>query len=533
MVTIDSAFRTWAVRTPDAVALRAPGTRLTYGELDRAATRLARRLLRLGVRPQELVGVAAVPCPEFVVAALAVLRAGCAYVPLDLTYPEERLAHMRRDSGIRVLVRSSGEDLPGALADCVVLDPAPLGEDADDDDAADRTTDGTADALDAVRAGSADLAYAMYTSGSTGRPKAVLVEQRNVTAFALRQDFAALGPGRTMLQSSSFSFDASVLEIWGVLLRGACLAFPPDDLLTSAELAEVLVDEKVTDLWLSAGLFHRIADDVPEAFAPLRTVVTGGDVVSPPRVRRVLSANPGLTVAHIYGPTETTVAVCRRLLTDPDQVEFPLPLGTALPGTSLHVMDERGRPLPPGETGELWISGETVSRGYHDRPELTAERYVTDPATGRYSYRSGDLARKRPDGTVEFAGRADQQVKIRGFRIEPGEIEAALCEAPGVRACLVTARVAPPGDKRVVAYVVPRAAGPLPAADVHRFLAGRLPRHMLPAEYVALDALPLDANGKEDRRLLPEPAWGRGSLAVLDTTPAPAPATPAALPERI
>ncbi|MFE7070380.1 amino acid adenylation domain-containing protein [Streptomyces sp. NPDC057620] len=557
MVTIDSAFRTWAVRTPDAVALRAPGSRLTYGELDRAATRLARRLLGLGVRPQELVGVAAVPCPEFVVAALAVLRAGCAYVPLDLTYPQERLAHMRRDSGIRVVVRSSGEELPAALADCVVLDPA--ADDADDGDdvdgdgdgdgvrTTDSTADGTADPLDAVRAEPDDLAYAMYTSGSTGRPKAVLVEQRNVTAFALRQDFAALGPGRTMLQSSSFSFDASVLEIWGVLLRGACLAFPPDDLLTSAELAEVLAEQQVTDLWLSAGLFHRIADDVPEAFAPLRTVVTGGDVVSPPRVRRVLSANPGLTVAHIYGPTETTVAVCRRLLTDPDQVEFPLPLGTALPGTCLHVMDERGRPLPAGETGELWISGETVSRGYHDRPELTAERYVTDPATGRYSYRSGDLARKRPDGTVEFAGRADQQVKIRGFRIEPGEIEAALCEAPGVRACLVTARVAPPGDKRVVAYVVPRAAGPLPAAELHRFLAGRLPRHMLPAEYVALDALPLDANGKEDRRLLPEPVWGRGSLAVLDTTPAapapvpvpasapaPAPApAPAALPERI
>ncbi|MFI1414763.1 amino acid adenylation domain-containing protein [Streptomyces sp. NPDC020707] len=543
MVTIDSAFSTWAARTPDAVALRAPGTRLTYGELDRAAIRLARRLLRLGVRPRELVGVAAVPCPEFVVAALAVLRAGCAYVPLDLTYPEERLAHMRRDSGIRVVVRSTGEDLPAALADCVVLDPAPAGDGADDRGTTDGTADGAPDPLDAVSAEPADLAYAMYTSGSTGRPKAVLVEQRNVTAFALRQDFAALGPGRTMLQSSSFSFDASVLEIWGVLLCGACLAFPPDDLLTSAELAEVLAAEKVTDLWLSAGLFHRIADDVPTAFAPLHTVVTGGDVVSPPRVRRVLSANPGLTVAHIYGPTETTVAVCRRLLTDPDQVEAPLPLGTALPGTSLHVMDEHGRPLPAGETGELWISGETVSRGYHDRPELTAERYVTDPATGRYSYRSGDLARKRPDGTVEFAGRADQQVKIRGFRIEPGEIEAALGEAPGVRACLVTARVAPPGDKRVVAYVVPRAAGPLPAAGLHRFLAGRLPRHMLPAEYVALDALPLDANGKEDRRLLPEPAWGRGSLAVLGTTPAlaavpvaapaPAPAIPAALPERI
>ncbi|MER6210908.1 amino acid adenylation domain-containing protein [Streptomyces sp. NPDC001642] len=521
MVTIDAAFRLWAARTPDAVALRAPGTRMTYGELDRAATRTARSLLRLGVRHRELVGVAATPSPDFVVSALAVLRAGCAYLPMDLTYPQERLTHMRQDSGIRVLVSSGdGADLPPALADCVVLDPA---ADTGDDD----------HAVVGARELSAptDLAYAMYTSGSTGLPKAVLVEQRNVTAFALRQDFAHLGPGRTMLQSSSFSFDASVLEIWGVLLRGACLAFPPDDMLTSAELGEVLAREEVTDLWLSSGLFHRIADDVPEALAPLRTVITGGDVVSPARVRRVLDTNPGLTVAHIYGPTETTVAVCRRLLTHPDQVESPLPLGTPLPGAVIHVMDERGRPLSQGATGELWIAGETVSRGYHNRPDLTADRYVTDPETGRRAYRSGDLGRKRPDGTIEFVGRADSQVKIRGFRIEPGEIEATLGEAPEVRACLVTARVAPPGDKRVVAYVVPRDTGPLRAADVHRYLAGRLPRHMLPSEYVALDALPLDANGKEDRRRLPEPAWGRGSLAVLDVVPVPA--VPAALPERI
>ncbi|MYT68260.1 MULTISPECIES: amino acid adenylation domain-containing protein [unclassified Streptomyces] len=531
MVTIDAAFRRWAARTPDAVALRAPGTRLTYGELDRAATRLAGRLLRLGVRPRELVGVAATPSPGFVTAALAVLRAGCAYVPMDLGYPEERLAHMRRDSGVRVLVGAGdGEPLPAALADCVVLDPGAADSGGPDAEGAGHTggpvaevpSQGTADT---------DLAYAMYTSGSTGLPKAVLVEQRNVTAFALRQDFVALGPGRTMLQSSSFSFDASVLEIWGVLLRGACLVFPPDPLLAPAELGEVLAREGITDLWLSSGLFHRVADDLPEALAPLRTVITGGDVVSPPRVRRVLAAHPGLTVAHIYGPTETTVAVCRRLLTGPDQVESPLPLGTAIPGVRTYVRDGHGRPLPPGETGELWIAGDTVSRGYHDRPGLTAERYVTDPETGGRCYRSGDLAQLRPDGTVEFMGRADHQVKIRGFRIEPGEIEAALCEAPGVRTCLVTARTAPPGDRRVVAYVVPRAAGPLPAADVHRHLAARLPRHMLPAEYVALDALPLDANGKEDRRRLPEPVWGRGSLAVLDVRPSPA--RPAAQPERI
>ncbi|MEU8891501.1 amino acid adenylation domain-containing protein [Streptomyces sp. NPDC048442] len=527
MVTIDTAFRHWAVMTPDAVALRAPGTRLTYAGLDAAADRLAARLRRLGVRHQELVGVAAVASPGFVVSALAVLRAGAAYVPLDLSYPEDRLAHMRQDSGVRVVVASGGAQLPEALAGCRVLDPEEERPDEDDSDSV---------AAPAVPPAPTDLAYAMYTSGSTGRPKAVLVEQRNVTAFARQQDIAPLGPGRTMLQSSSFSFDASVLEIWGVLLRGACLAFPPDDLLGAAELAEVLKAEGVTDLWLSAGLFHQVVEEDPTALAPLHTVVTGGDVVSPVQVRRALTANPGLTVAHIYGPTESTVAVCRQLLTDPGALESPLPLGTPLPGARLHVMDEEGRPLPAGETGELWIVGDTVSRGYHNRPGLTAERYVTEPGTRERAYRSGDLGRKRPDGTVEFAGRADQQVKIRGFRVEPGEIEAALGEAPGVRKCLVTARVAPPGDKRIVAYVVPRPGTPLRAADLHRFLAGRLPRHMLPAEYTALDALPLDANGKEDRRRLPEPGWGRGTLAVLapanpsSPSPSPSPATPSSSP---
>ncbi|MFG2225133.1 amino acid adenylation domain-containing protein [Streptomyces sp. NPDC048644] len=515
MVTIDEAFRHWVARTPEAVALHGDDGRLTYRELDAAATRLAGRLRRLGIRHQELVGVAAVPSPQFVVNILAVLRAGAAYVPFDLAYPDDRLAHMRRDSGIRVLIADAGDALPAGLAGCRVIDP-----DRPGDDGADRAPQRP------VPAAPDDLAYAMYTSGSTGLPKAVLVEQRNVTAFCRAQDFAARGLGRTMLQSSSFSFDASVLEIWGVLLNGACLAFPSDHVLGAADLAEAVKARGATGLWLSAGLFHQIVDEDPTALAPLHTVVTGGDVVSPARVRRALTANPGLTVAHVYGPTETTVIVCRQLLGDPEQLESPLPLGTPLPGVRFHIVDATGRPLPPGETGEILIAGDTVSRGYHNRPELTARRYVPEPGTGRRAYRSGDLGRLRTDGTLEFAGRADQQVKVRGYRVEPGEIEAALGEVSGVRACLVVARPAPPGDKRIVAYVVPDPRTPPTASAIHRSLAGRLPRHMLPAEYVALDALPIDANGKEDRRRLPEPQWGRGILAALDTVTAPHTATP-------
>ncbi|MDX3382375.1 amino acid adenylation domain-containing protein [Streptomyces niveiscabiei] len=503
MVTLDGAFRRWVRETPDAVALESADGVLTYRELDARAGVLARRLARYGVRPGELVGIAARPSPWFVVTMLAVVRAGAAYVPLDLSYPAERLAHMCRDSGVRVLVADSADGLAGGLAGCEVLVP-------------DRLTDGPGALPEPVEASPADLAYAVYTSGSTGLPKAVLVEQRNVLAFCLGQDFVNLGPGRSMLRTSSFSFDASVLETWGVLLRGARLVFPPDDMYGAGELAEVLAAHRVTDLWLSVGLFHQVVDDDPAAFASLRTVVTGGDVVSPQRVRRALAAGPGLTVAHVYGPTETTVICGRHLVSDPDRVEAPLPLGGPIPGARFHVVDEAGRVLPPGEIGELWIAGATVSRGYHGRAELTAQRFVTEPGTrdGR-AYRSGDLARRRADGVVEFHGRADRQVKVRGFRVEPGEIEAALLDVAGVRACLAVAREAPPGDKRIVAYVVPEAGARLAAADAHAVLAGRLPAHMLPAEYVALDALPLDVNGKPDRHRLPEPEWGRGQGAVL------------------
>ncbi|WP_225101368.1 amino acid adenylation domain-containing protein [Streptomyces sp. CoH27] len=518
MVTLDEAFRRWAERTPDAVAVESADTVLTYRELDARAGRLARRLRRHGVRPGELVGVAARPSPRFVVTMLAVIRAGAAYVPLDLSYPADRLAHMRRDSGIRLLIAGSAEELEeleeltDGLAGCEVLTPDLLPDDPED-------------VLTSVPAAPDSLAYAIYTSGSTGLPKAVLVEHRNVLAFALGQDFVGLGPGRAMLRTSSFSFDASVLETWGVLLRGARLVFPPEDMFGSEELTQVLTAHRVTDLWLSVGLFHQLVDEDPAALAGLRTVVTGGDIVSPQRVRRALAANPGLTVAHVYGPTETTVICSRHFVSDPESVESPLPLGTPIPSVRFHVVGEQGEVLPPGETGELWIAGETVARGYHDRPELTAERFVTEPGTedGR-AYRSGDLARMRPDGVVEFLGRADRQVKVRGFRVEPGEIETALLDVPGVRACLVVARPAPPGDKRIVAYVVPRPGARVPAAEAHRLLAGRLPRHMLPAEYMAVEALPLDANGKPDRHRLPDPVWGSGTHTVL-AVPAP-PAVP-------
>ncbi len=514
MVTLDEAFRRWVERTPHAVAVENAETVLTYRELDLRADRLARYLRRHGVAPGELVGVAARPSVWFVVALLAVVRAGAAYVPLDLGYPADRLAHMRRDSGIRILLADPAEaaETPReGLAGCELL-------------ALDRIAD-EADAFPQeppfAAASPSDLAYAMYTSGSTGLPKAVLVEQRNVAAFCLGQDFADLGPGRSILQFSSCSFDASVLEIWGALLNGARLVVPPEDVLGATELGDVLSDHRVTNLWLTAGLFHQLVDDDVAALEPLRTLMTGGDVVSPERVRRALAARPGLTVAAGYGPTETTVVVCRQLMTDPARVRTPLPLGRPIPGARLYVVGATGEVLPPGEAGELWIAGATVSRGYHARPELTAQRFVPEPGTrGGRAYRSGDLARLRPDGLVEFLGRADQQMKVRGFRVEPGEIETALLAVDGVRAALVVARPAPPGDKRIVAYVVTDAGARVAAAEAHRLLAQRLPRHMLPAEYVAMAALPLDANGKQDRRRLPEPRWGRGTQVVLEAEPA-------------
>ncbi len=337
-------------------------------------------------------------------------------------------------------------------------------------------------------------------------------------------EYARFGEDEVFLQLAPLSFDASTLEIWGPLLNGGRLVLAPAGPPSLAELGGLLAAEGVTSLWLTAGLFHEMVEREVEGLRPLRQLLAGGDVLRPSAVRRVLGAVPGLEVINGYGPTEnTTFTACHRMAA-PREVGEPVPIGRPIAGTRAYVVDAEGRALPAGVAGELLAGGLGLGRGYVNRPDLTAERWVPDGlsgGSGERLYRTGDLVRWRSDGALEFLGRLDGQVKVRGFRIEPGEVETALREDRWVREAAVVAREVD-GDRRLLAYVVLGAGDSLTLAAMRERLGRRLPEHMIPTGLVILDALPLTANGKVDRRALPDPA----SVAAAAESAAVAPRTP-------
>jgi hypothetical protein len=353
----------------------------------------------------------------------------------------------------------------------------------------------------------------MYTSGSTGEPKGVEVTHRNVVRLVDEPGYVELGPGTTMLHAASTAFDAATLEIWGPLANGGTIAILPEQPSPDA-VAAAIEAHGVTTMWLTAGLFHELVDRRPECLGRVRHLLAGGDVLSPPHVARALEALPPEgRLTNGYGPTETTTFALTHELRPGDAVEGPVPLGRPIQGTSCDVLDAAGRPAPVGMAGELWIGGDGVARGYRGDPELSAERFQPDPERpGGRRYRSGDRARRRPDGTLEFLGRADRQVKVRGFRVEPAEVEAALrAHAAIADVAVVTAERGPSGLS-LVAYVVAAPGSPAPdPAALRAHATARLPAAMVPAAWVTLSRLPLTANGKVDRARLPAP--GREHLA--------------------
>jgi amino acid adenylation domain-containing protein/non-ribosomal peptide synthase protein (TIGR01720 family) len=489
-----------AARTPDAVAVTFAGTTLTYAALDTRANRLAHHLVALGVGPDVPVGVCLERGADAIVCLLAVLKAGGAYVPLDPGYPPDRLAFMLEDTAAPVVLTETRlrDRLPGRVV-CV---------DTDVPDGPDMPA-----TPPPVRVRPDNLAYVMYTSGSTGRPKGVLVAHRSVVRLVCGTDYVDLRPTDVVAQYASISFDAATFEIWGALLNGGTLAVADPQVPSVEDLRAFLSSAGVTVLWLTAGLFHEVVDADVTALAGLRCLLAGGDVLSPAHCARVLDAVPELQLINGYGPTEgTTFTTCHRLPGPPDTA---VPIGRPIANTTIHVLDADLNPVPAGIPGELYVGGLGVARGYLGRPGLTAERFVASPwHAGERLYRTGDLVRWRPDRTVEFLGRRDGQVQIRGFRVEPGEIESALREHPGVAEAVVVA-LEGGGHKRLVAYVV--AVGEAP--DLRGFLSGRLPAHLVPSAFVVLDRLPLNPNGKVDRRALPAPDLAAGE-AVAPRTPA-------------
>ncbi|WP_089156238.1 amino acid adenylation domain-containing protein [Micromonospora sp. NBS 11-29] len=507
--SLPGRFAQQVARTPDAIAVRAGRTRLTYRELDVRANRLAHRLIEAGVRAEDRVAVLAERSVDLVVATLAVLKAGGVYLPLHTGHPAQRMRRVMVDADARLLLVDPAlrDRLPAPGVPTLVVegDPDPVAG-PDHDPALPVTPD--------------RLAYVMFTSGSTGVPKGIGITHRDAIDLALDRCWEG-GPDGRVLMHSPYAFDISTYELWSPLLTGGSIVVAPPGDLDAEMLRRVVATEGVTSLLATAGLFGVIADEAPDAFAGMTQVWTGGDVVSPTAVRRVLGHCPGIVVKVLYGPTETTLGRTWHRFTDPDEVPASVPIGRPLDNTRTYVLDERLRPVPPGVPGELYLAGAGLARGYWDQPTLTAERFVADPFAelfdqpGARMYRTGDLTRWSADGVLEFLGRTDDQVKIRGFRIEPGEVETALAAYPSVTRAAVVVRTRASGEKALVAYLVPADGTRPDPAELHSELAQRLPDYLIPAAFVVVDALPLTPNGKLDRDALPEPGWavtGAGRL---------------------
>jgi len=486
-------FEAQARLTPERPALAFEGSTLTYGELERRASRLARHLQSLGAGPETLVGLLVERSLETVIAILGVLKAGAAYVPIDTEYPAERVAFMIADAGLKLVLSQAdaAARLPRGGPLVVRIDELDL-------DGAHETVQD--------RAGPENLAYVIYTSGSTGRPKGVQIEHRNIVNYVLGvAERLRLEPGMHHAIVSTIAADLGNTVLFPALASGGCVhVISQARAQSQALLAEYFGREKIDVLKIVPSHLAALqSGNNPERVMPARRLVLGGEASRLDWIERLRALAPECEIFNHYGPTETTVGV----LTYPVGAQLPatqsrtLPLGWPLPGSSVYLLDAHGAPVPVGEKGELYIGGRGVARGYLRRPELDAERFVPDrfaSNSGARLYRTGDLARALADGSIEFCGRVDHQVKLHGYRVELGEIESVLRNCAGVQEAVVLAQDDAAGEIELVACVVSSVA---PQA-LREHLKAQLPPYMVPAAFVVMEKLPLTANGKVDRQAL-------------------------------
>jgi amino acid adenylation domain-containing protein len=491
--TVVELFNRQALSTPDAVALNGVEGQLSYRQLSQRSQRLAQWLVAHGAQVGDLIGLSLVRSMDMVIALLAILRAGGAYLPLDPAYPAARLDRMINDAKPRLVLSHSNCAAATQRHKPALIDQLDLPE---------------GDAAPAVLIGPESLAYVLYTSGSTGAPKGVRVTHRNVVRLVRETNYCEFGPDEVFLMLAPLQFDASTFEIWGALLNGARLEIVPAGQPSLEGLAACIERGGVTTLWLTASLFHQMVEAHLGSLWRVRQLLTGGDVLAPRPCQRVLDELPGCTLINGYGPTETTTfAACHRMQHG-ERLGSQVPIGHAVSNAQLYVLDGEGQLAPIGVPGELFIGGDGVAAGYLHDAELSAARFVANPFAPANSpqrlYRTGDQVRIRGDGVLEFLGRRDHQVKLRGFRVELGEIEAVMRRHPLVRDACVVLRQAGDDDKRLYGYAaLDRAQG---AQEVRRFLQQQLPEYMVPALVIGLESLPMTASGKVDRAALPMPA---------------------------
>jgi amino acid adenylation domain-containing protein len=492
---VQQLFEAQVLQTPDAPAVLFGEHQLSYRELNERANRLAQHLRAQGVGPEQVVGICLEGSLELPVAVFAVLKAGAAYLPLDPGYPQNRLSFMLEDAGIRLVITQQrlSEKVAYLGVDSVLAIDAPEQEARLRQEPTENPT-----LLTTPR----NACYVIYTSGSTGRPKGVVIEHRGLVNLvqALRA-MLGLGPGRRVLQFASFSFDQSVQELFQSLLSGATLCLARrEDLMPGEPLLRVLKEQHITDATLGPSVLAHLPDaELPE----LRTVTAGGEACPASVVARWAA---GRRFFNAYGPTETTWASsaerCEPGGGRPN-------IGGPLANVRYYVVDEQAALTAVAEVGELLIGGVGVGRGYLNRPDLTAERFIPDAysgAVGERLYRTGDLVKWLVGGKIDYVGRLDQQVKIRGFRIELGEIEALLSEHASVREAVLMAREFAPDDKRLVAYLVVNRKKPISGDELRTYLRQSLPDYMVPSVFVMMAGLPLTSAGKVDKQSLPMPA---------------------------
>ncbi|WP_414575248.1 amino acid adenylation domain-containing protein [Anabaena sp. CCY 9402-a] len=496
---IQELFEQQVAKFGDEIAVICNHQKLTYSELNTKANQLAYHLKLLGIQPEIAVGICVHRSLDFIICILAILKAGCFYVPLDPTYPQERLAFLIEDAQIQVLLTQQQHipQLPDLPIFCFDTDTANLTQHPTTNPVNQTTPE--------------NLAYVMYTSGSTGVPKGVCIPHRGVVRLVKDCNYINLSADETLLQAAPIAFDASTFEIWGALLNGSHLVILSSQQPTLADIGQAITQHQITTLWLTAGLFHLMVDEHLESLKPVKQLIAGGDILSAVHINKLLQAYPECRVINGYGPTENTTFTCCHSVTDICEGNT-VPIGRPINNTQVYILDKHLNPLPVGVPGELYIAGDGLAHGYLNQPDLTTERFINqqlilsevvrgasrrEGSTVSTLYKTGDRARYLPDGTIEYLGRLDNQVKIRGFRIELGEIEAVLNQHPAIKECVVIAR-----QQQLIAYFIP---SDTTANNLREFLQQRLPDYLIPHFFVALETLPLTVNGKVDRQKLTAP----------------------------